>query len=294
MRSVWNWFGPVLATRATGCAWYLDADPAGGPAAPAADATAIIAGMMHESLQIERAAAWWELTLNRPASRNALSRDLIAALSEALAAAAAEPAVRCLILTGAGPAFCAGLDLREVAAATPEQAARDADALAALFESFDLFPKPIIAAVNGPAVAGGAGIVSVCDLVLAAEGAVIGYPEIRRGLVAALVMCYLRRVVGERRAKFLLLTGENLSAARAVEFGLATEAVPAGELLARARHYAEMFAGFAAAPLAATKRLWNAIRPLGHGEAIAQARALNAAMRTSPEGRAGAEKFLGR
>ncbi|MGE0479277.1 MAG: enoyl-CoA hydratase/isomerase family protein [Phycisphaerae bacterium] len=248
--------------------------------------------MSSELIRIDRGEAWVELTLNRPASRNALSRALIAELTVALRAAESDDAVRSIILTGAPPAFCAGLDLREVAATTPDQAEHDASALLTLFETVDQLTKPVIAAVNGAAVAGGAGLVSVCDLVICGDQGVIGYPEIKRGLVAAIVMTYLRRLVGERQAKWLLLTGETLSAERAVELGLANEVVRDAELLLRARHYAAVFAAYPPLALANTKTLWNRIRSLQHADAVHEARRLNASMRLTDESRAGVGAFL--
>ncbi len=247
---------------------------------------------MSEILIAQTRGATLELTLNRPDKRNALSRALIAELTETLQAAGANAGVRVITLTGAPPSFCAGLDLREVAETTPQQAERDSEALLALFETIDNLSKPVIAAVNGPAVAGGAGLASVCDLVLCAESAVIGFPEIQRGLVPALVMTYLRRSVGERRAKYLMLTGQNLPAHRALEFGLVTEVVPDPDLPAAVQRYAEMLAGYPAEPLARIKALWNRIRPLPHAEAVREARAVNAAMRLTRDSRTGAEQFL--
>ncbi len=245
-----------------------------------------------EELLLHTADGVLELTLNRPAARNALSRALIVALTQALQRADGDAAVRSVILTGAAPAFCAGLDLREVAATSADQAEHDASALLRLFETVDGLSRPVIAAVNGPAVAGGAGLVSVCDLVICGGSGVIGYPEIKRGLVAAIVMTYLRRLVGERQAKYLLLTGENLSAGRAVELGLANEVVPDADLLPRARHYAAMFAGYPQQALADTKRLWRSIRALQHADAVEEARRLNASMRLTQESRAGVSQFL--
>ena len=155
---------------------------------------------MSDVLLVERGASWLELTLNRPDKRNALSRALISELTETLRAAERDDAIRSVIIGGAGPAFSAGLDLKEVAQTTAEQAEHDASSLLTLFERIDNLQKPVIAVVHGPAVAGGAGLVSVCDLVLCGESGIIGYPEIKRGLVAAIVMTYLRRLVGEREA----------------------------------------------------------------------------------------------
>ncbi len=235
-----------------------------------------------------------ELTLNRPEARNALSRALIADLTAALEEAQRDAEVRSVIITGAAPAFCAGLDLREVAATTADQAEHDASSLLTLFETIDNLSKPVIAAVNGPAVAGGAGLISVCDIVLCGDSGRVGYPEIKRGLVAAIVMTYLRRLVGERQAKWLLLTGETLLPAAAQQMGLINEAVSDSELLPRARHYAAVFAGYPPQALANTKLLWGKIRSLAHADAVQEARNLNASMRLTNESRAGVSEFLKR
>ncbi|MFO0837329.1 MAG: enoyl-CoA hydratase/isomerase family protein [Phycisphaerae bacterium] len=249
---------------------------------------------MSDVLLVARDGVTLELTLSRPAARNALSRELIAELTAAMTSAQQDPGVRSVILTGAPPAFCAGLDLREVAQTRPDQAELDASALLTLFETIDLLSKPVIAAVNGPAVAGGAGLVSVCDIVICGQSGLIGYPEIKRGLVAAIVMTYLRRLVGERHAKYLLLTGESVSGARAVELGLANEVVEDSVLLPRARHYAAMFAGYPSDAITNTKKLMSRIRSLQHADAIEEARRLNASMRLTGESRAGVAAFLGK
>lgn len=232
------------------------------------------------------------LTLNRPAQRNALSRALIADLSAALDDAAGDAQTRVVVLTGQPPAFCAGLDLKEVAASSPEQAEQDADALVGLFDRLERLRKPTIAMVAGPAVAGGAGLISLCDLVIAGESAIIGYPEIKRGLVGAVVSTYLRRLVGERQARYLLLTGENLTARRALDYGLCTEVVADGALGERVDHYARMLAGYPQQALANTKRLLDEIRDLPHRQALAAARQLNAEMRTSDESRSAIDDFF--
>src|SRR5262249_38049381 len=163
------------------------------------------------------------LTMNRADKRNALSRGLIAALRAAFERARDDAAARCVILTGAGPAFCAGMDLDELRGSLDAQADvvwDDALRLATLYDLIYTLPKPTMAAVNGAAVAGGAGMVSVCDLAVAVPGAKFGYPEVRRGLVAAMVMPHLLRHVGERTARYLLLTGDVIDAAQAVATGL--------------------------------------------------------------------------
>jgi methylglutaconyl-CoA hydratase len=208
------------------------------------------------------------VTLNRPDRRNALNRGLIDALAAAFQRAAADGSVRCVILTGAGSVFCAGMDLAELAEslerlqAPAERGAAEKDAvwddalqLARLYDLIYTLPKPTIAAVNGAAVAGGAGLVTVCDLALAVPEARFGYPEVRRGLVAAMVMPHLLRHVGERLARFLLLTGEMVDAAEACRTGLINEVVPAGDLLERALARARDIAEGGPNALANTKEL---------------------------------------
>jgi methylglutaconyl-CoA hydratase len=179
------------------------------------------------------------LTLNRADKRNALSRDLIDSLAEAFTRASEDAGVRSVILTAAGPVFCAGMDLAELqeAALAPSEAAPiwdDALRLARLYELIYTLPKPTIAAVQGTAVAGGAGLLTVCDLALAVPEARIGYPEVRRGLVAAMVMPHLMRHAGERLARYLLLTGELIDAVDALRGGLINEVVSAACLMDRA------------------------------------------------------------
>jgi methylglutaconyl-CoA hydratase len=171
--------------------------------------------------EVRGTAAW--ITLNRPDRRNALSRELIQGLDQAIRQAAQDDQVRCLVLTGAGSAFCAGMDLEELRQSLHAETAliwQDAQRLATLYDFLYRLPKPTIAAVNGPAVAGGAGLVTVCDLAVAVASARLGYPEVRRGLVAAMVMPHLLRHVGERAARWLLLTGELIDAAQACRIGL--------------------------------------------------------------------------
>ncbi len=201
------------------------------------------------------------LTLNRPDKRNALSRALIAELTAAVERAKADPVVRCMILTGAGPAFCAGMDLDELRGTltdTPDQVWADAHSLSALYELLYTLPKPTIAAVNGAAVAGGAGFVTVCDLAVTVPTAKFGYPEVRRGLVAAMVMPHLLRHVGERAARWMLLTGELIDAAEAKRIGLVNEVVELGKLMDTAHAWAKLLAEGGPKALATTKELLRA------------------------------------
>jgi methylglutaconyl-CoA hydratase len=200
------------------------------------------------------------LTLNRPDKRNALSRGLIDALAVAFRRAHEDAAVRAVILTGAGTVFCAGMDLAELAETLDRKEGSDrvwddALRLATLYDLIYTLPKPTIAAVNGAAVAGGAGLVTVCDLAVAVPEARFGYPEVRRGLVAAMVMPHLLRHVGERLARFLLLTGELIDGAEACRTGLVNAVVPAEQLLERALGWAQALAEGGPNALAQTKSL---------------------------------------
>src|SRR5438046_8015485 len=165
------------------------------------------------------------ITLNRPERRNALSIELLTELIAAIKLASDQPHERIIVLRGAGAAFCTGLDLKEAQNQTKAHATADlvAHVLGALSEA-----RPVtIAAVHGAAVAGGAGIMSACDFVVAAEGTKIGYPETRRGLVAGLVMTFLRRQLRERDMRELLLGGELIDEKRALEMGLVNRVVQA-------------------------------------------------------------------
>ncbi|MCE9531144.1 MAG: enoyl-CoA hydratase/isomerase family protein [Planctomycetes bacterium] len=198
------------------------------------------------------------IRFNRPEKRNALSRALIADLTAAFKRVAADPKARCVILTGEGPAFCAGMDLDELRGtigAANDVVWEDAQKLAELFELIHALPKPTIAAVNGHAVAGGAGFVTVCDLAVAVPTARFGYPEVRRGLVAAMVLPHLLRHVGERLARYLLLTGELIHADEAARHGLINQVVQPEMLMETALIWARECAEGGPLALASTKEL---------------------------------------
>lgn len=204
------------------------------------------------------------ITINRPDKRNALSRELIAGLAEAFARAKNDTAARSVILTGNGPAFCAGMDLDELRGtltAEAEQVWDDAHKLSDVYELIYTLPKPTVAAVNGAAVAGGAGLVSVCDLAVSVPTAKFGYPEVRRGLVAAMVMPHLLRHVGERAARWLLLSGELIDANEALRIGFLNRIVPTEQLMPTAMEWAGFFAEGGPKALAKTKELLQQCGP---------------------------------
>src|SRR5881398_200893 len=193
------------------------------------------------------------VTLNRPERRNALSIQLLSELKATIKLASDETRERILILRGAGAAFCTGLDLKEAQDQTKAHAT--ADLVAKTLLTLSQTRLVTIAAVHGAAVAGGAGIMSACDFVVAAERTKIGYPEVRRGLVAGLVMTLLRRQIGERNMRELLLGSELIDAQRAKEIGLVNRVVTQDDLMSEALKFAESALQGAPGALAKTKRL---------------------------------------
>jgi methylglutaconyl-CoA hydratase len=202
------------------------------------------------------------VTLNRPERRNALTIELLTELVAAIRVASDEPHERIIILRGAGAAFCTGMDLK---AATPQNAHAMAELVAETLLTLSRTHLITIAAVHGAAVAGGAGIMSACDFVVAAERTKIGYPEVRRGLVAGLVMTFLRRQVGERNMRELLLGSELINAERAKEIGLVNRVVAKGDLMSEAQKFAHSVLQGAPGALAQTKHFieelwWRSVK----------------------------------
>ena len=193
------------------------------------------------------------ITLNRPERRNSLTIELLKDLISAIKTASDQPNKRVIILRGAGAAFCTGLDLKE--AADQGKAHATAEMVAKTLIAIAETRVVTIAAVHGAAVAGGAGIMSACDFVVAAEKTKIGYPEVRRGLVAGLVMTFLRRQIGERDLRELVLGGELIDAARAKEIGLVNRVVPVDDLMNEARKFASSVLQGAPNAVAQTKQL---------------------------------------
>ncbi|MGH9533295.1 MAG: enoyl-CoA hydratase/isomerase family protein [Terriglobales bacterium] len=237
------------------------------------------------------------ITLNRPERRNAISMELLDELLAALDACAEHWGGRggAVAVTGAGAAFCAGMDiemLRELGRMGPAHAITDAQKMARLFQRLYEFPLPTIAAVNGAAVAGGCGLASVCDFTLAVPAARFGYTEVRIGFLPALVATYLLRQIGEKRVRDLLLTGRLISAAEAEAWGLVTQVVPEQELLTHVRQLAAELARNSPASLRATKQLLQDLPIYARTEALSMAAKANAAMRTTADFREGLAAFL--
>jgi methylglutaconyl-CoA hydratase len=235
------------------------------------------------------------LTLNRPDQRNALSRALLAQLRDAVDELSVDEKTRALVLTGAGPSFCAGMDLKEAAAMdaaldSEQQTIATLQEFADLLQCLHTMPKPTIAAVNGDALAGGAGLVAACDLVIAGEHARIGYPEVRRGLVPAIIMHDLCRQLGDRRVRELLLTGTILSAATAKAWGLVNAVTSAERCVDEAVRLGESLGDCAPLALATTKRLIDEAGSRPHN--LRGAAAISAAVRVSEEAREGIQAFI--
>lgn len=228
------------------------------------------------------------ITLNRPERRNALTIELMTELCAALEAAASDPNQRIVVLRGAGKAFCTGLDLQEAVEKDPHETAENvARVLLALAET----RLVTIATVHGAAVAGGAGITSACDFVIAAERTKIGYPEVRRGLVASLVMTFIRRQLGERDLREVLIASELFDAARAREMGLVNRVVPADELEAEADKIAASVMQGAPGAIAGSKRLMEALWPTSVREDIERALRHHVETRESGEAEEGIRAF---
>lgn len=234
------------------------------------------------------------ITLNRPEKRNAVSFELVSELLAALDEIEKSPA-QVVIITGAGKAFCAGLDLDELKGLlgkTHEENVKDSQRMAQIFRRIYDFPRPTIAAVNGAAIAGGTGIATMCDFTLAVPEAKFGYTEVRIGFVPAIVSSILVWQVGHKIARDLLMTGRLFDAAEAHRFGLVNEIVEPDRLMARARELAAMLLENSPSSVRLTKKLINGFIGPQLDQQIAQAVEDNARIRTTPDFREGVSSFL--
>ncbi len=234
------------------------------------------------------------ITLNRPDKRNAISYELIDDVIAALRQATASDAL-VVVLTGAGSAFCAGMDLdnlKQLLGRTPEQNLEDSRTIASLFRSLYDCPKPTIAAVNGPAIAGGTGLATLCDFTLAVPEAKFGYTEVRIGFVPGIVSSFLIGTVGEKRARELLLTGRIFSAEEGYRLGLVTEIVPADQLMRRAHALAAELMQNSPNSLKTTKALLSGYTKDQLDRQMASAIRANAEVRQTADFREGITSFL--
>ena len=230
------------------------------------------------------------LTLNRPERRNALTIELMTELVAAIDDASNNPTQRVLILRGAGAGFCTGMDLNETA--DQSKAHESGGMVAKMLLALSQTRLITIAVVHGAAVAGGAGIMSACDFVVAAEGTKIGYPEAKRGLVAGLVMTFLRRQVRERDIRELLFTADLIDAARAKEIGLVNRVVPPSELEAETQKIVAAVLQGAPGALMNAKRLMEQLWSTSVKEDIETALSHHMQARESAEAKEGVAAFL--
>ena len=248
----------------------------------------------YKTLELKQDGEVATITLTRPEKRNAISIQMIEDLLEALGEAETGSA-RVVILTGAGNTFCAGMDideLRALAGRSHEQHLEESQRIARMFFRLYRFPKPLIAAVNGPAIAGGCGIATLADFTLAVPDAKFGYTEVKIGFVPALVSVFLRRQIGEKRMRELLLTGRIITAPESLQMGLITEIVPPQKLLARTREIANALIASSPTSLARTKRLLLQFDEKSIEEEIDVAVRENASIRSTADFREGVTAFL--
>jgi len=246
------------------------------------------------TVQYSESAGTATITLNRPDKRNAISYELIDDLIAVLKKAAASPA-QVIILTGAGKAFCSGMDmenLKELTGRSDEQNLQDSVTMASLFRTLYDFPKPTIAAVNGAAIAGGTGLATQCDFTLAVPEAKFGYTEVRIGFIPAIVSSFLIANIGEKRARDLLLTGRIFGAEEAHRLGLVNEIVPPERLMARAQELAAQLLENSPASLQATKKLLSSYTREQLDRQVAQAVQGNAGIRQTTDFKEGITAFL--
>ena len=235
------------------------------------------------------------LSLNRPDKRNALDDALVGELKGALARADADPRVRVAVIRGEGKDFCSGADLsalKKIAQASVMENLEDVDALADLFLLLRRMRKPVVAAVHGRALAGGCGLATACDLVVASEGAIFGYPEVRIGFVPAMVMAILRRNVAEKRAFELIVGGASLTAAEAERIGLINTVLPEQGFHEAAAAYAAELAARSASAVQLCKRLLYLQDGLGFEAAIRAGADVNVVARMTEDTQAGIARFL--
>jgi len=237
------------------------------------------------------------ITLARPAQRNALDRTAAAELLQAFTSCAQHSETRVVLLDADGTDFCAGADLKALAAmldAPDGEQYEDAEVLGRVFTAMREMPKPVVCAVQGRALAGGAGLATAADIVIAADDAQFGYPEVLVGFVPAMVMTMLRRCVGEKQACDLVMTGKRVGAAEAERMGLVSRVVPAVELVDAASDVARTIAAASASAERITKRLIHELDGLSFRDGIAAGIRANVEARGTADFRAAVLRFAGR
>ncbi len=252
---------------------------------------------MSADVEVSVAEGVMTIALNRPAKRNALSAAMIQALVEALVDAELNSEVRVVALRGRGPDFCAGADLAELLASVNQSTSdneRDALGLGEVFLAMRRLPKVVVALVHGRALAGGAGLATAADLVLAAQSSRWGYPEIERGFVPAMVMTMLRRAMGEKQAFELVATGRVITADEATRLGLVSRVVPDADFDAAANTLLAELAARSPTATALTKHLFTDLDRLNFDDGIMLGARVNALSRQTEDFRRTVAEFLAR
>ena len=235
------------------------------------------------------------ITLNRPEKRNALNDAIIAGIKEGLGKASQDENVRVVVISGAGKDYCSGADLsalQKIAGASVVENSEDARSLLELFLLIRQLAVPVVAAVTGRALAGGCGLASACDLVLASASARFGYPEVKIGFVPAMVMAILRRNVSEKRAFELVTRGEEISAGQAKEMGLVNQVFNDETFAADVDAYVEKFAELSKQAIALTKGLLYQIDGMAFVEALEEGADVNVIARMTEDCQKGIARFL--
>ena len=249
---------------------------------------------MYSTLLLEFSGEIARITLNRPDKRNAINPQMMCDLQTAFDTIEKSHS-RLVILTGAGKCFCAGMDLDMLATIAKQSAAEnqeDSRRIAKLLRRIWSFPRPLIAAVNGAAYAGGCGIATLCDFTLAAPEAKFGYTEVKIGFLPAIVSVFLTRQIGEKRSRDLLLTGRIISAEQAMDYGLVTEVVPTDSLLDRANALADELMAASPSSLTRAKHLLTSSAAAGVDHDLERAILENARIRCTPDFKEGVASFL--
>jgi methylglutaconyl-CoA hydratase len=248
----------------------------------------------YETLQLSEAGGIATLALNRPEKRNAMNPRLMEELLRALDEIEAGPC-GVMVLTGSGHAFCSGMDidhLKTLVARSPKDHMLDSRQIARLMRRIYDFPKPTIAAVNGAAIAGGAGLVSVCDMAWAVPEAKFGYTEVRIGFIPAVVSAFLVAQLGDRMAREILLTGRIFKADEALKLGLINGIVDAAELMPHVAKTAQAILANSPGSVRGTKKLLSYFSAARLDHALEQAVEANAGIRSQPDFLEGVSSFL--
>jgi methylglutaconyl-CoA hydratase len=249
---------------------------------------------MYSTLLLDYSKERATITLNRPDKRNAINPPMIAELQSALDEIEKKK-VRVVIMAAAGSVFCSGMDLEmlsAIAKQSPQENQDDSRRMAKLFRRIWSFPRPIIAAVNGHALAGGCGIATLCDFTLSVPEAQFGYTEVRIGFLPAIVSVFLTRQIGDKRARDLLLTGRKISAREAHQLGLVSEIVEPDKLLSRASELADYLVEVSPGSLSRAKRLLVTAEQAGVDADLDRAVLENARIRCTPDFQEGIASFL--